>query len=308
MKWIAALTIVLALVTCAGPSAGFLPTTTAERIGQPVGVAEGSDGALIVLHRGFTKNADGFIAEDVIAFVDPRNGTILNSWGAGRFRTTHGLHVDPTGNVWITDIGSHQVFRFTPAGAPLLTLGRADDPGTAPGQFDQPTDVAVTDDGTIFVTDGYGNRRVVKFTAAGEYVTDWGREGSDPGEFLNPHAITISENGQLIVSDRDNHRIQRFTQDGRLVAIHTTPAPVYATLPLTDSTFLFTDYLTRDTVIIGSEVTRIDGETTPVLTRPSLNAASPCRYHDLLVKDGYVYLPDLLSKKVHRYPLPTTRR
>ncbi len=101
-----------------------------------------------------------------------------------------------------------------------MTLGKAGVPGSAPGLFDQPTDVAVAPNGDIFVTDSHRNgtnNRVVKFAPDGRYVTEWGRKGSGPGELSEPHTVAIDSRGRLFVGDRQNNRIQIFDQDGTFI-------------------------------------------------------------------------------------------
>ena len=130
----------------------------------------------------------------------------------------HGLHVDPWDNVWVTDCGRHLVFKFDPAGKLVQILGRDGELGCTDRLFHQPTHVCVLPTGEFFVTDGYGNSRVVKFTAAGERLLEWGTRGIAPGEFHTPHVITLGRDGLLYVSDRENDRVQVFDTQGRLKA------------------------------------------------------------------------------------------
>jgi sugar lactone lactonase YvrE len=123
--------------------------------------------------------------------------------------------------VWITDVGRHLVMKFSPAGELLLTLGDDGKPGCDAQHFDQPTHICVVPSGEIFVTDGYGNSRVVSFSAEGEYRFEWGRRGTGPGEFHTPHVITLGRDELLYVTDRENDRIQAFDQTGRVQAIWT---------------------------------------------------------------------------------------
>jgi DNA-binding beta-propeller fold protein YncE len=131
----------------------------------------------------------------------------------------HGLRVDPWDNVWVTDVGRHLVMRFDPEGKLTLTLGIDGEPGCDDEHFNQPTHACVAPSGEIFVTDGYGNSRVVKFTPEGKFIKDWGQRGTEPGQFHTPHVIVLGRDGYLYVSDRENDRIQIFDQDGALVAI-----------------------------------------------------------------------------------------
>jgi len=161
-------------------------------------------------------------------------GRVVTSFGGGMFIWPHGIDVDAAGNVWVTDAVSaartprgtrgHQVVKFSPNGEVLMVLGTPGTPGDAPGQFNAPSDVAVAQNGDIFVTDGHGNdanNRIQKFSRAGEYISSWGQTGYGPGEFREPHALAIGPDGRLFVADRWNNRIQIFDQDGDFLAIWT---------------------------------------------------------------------------------------
>jgi DNA-binding beta-propeller fold protein YncE len=130
-----------------------------------------------------------------------------------------------TGNLWVTDARGengkgHQVFKFNPDGKVLMTLGKAGVSGSGADLFDQPTDVVVAPDGTIFVTDSHRNgknNRVVKLTKAGKYIKEWGSKGSGPGQISEPHTIALDSQGRVFVGDRENNRIQIFDQEGKLI-------------------------------------------------------------------------------------------
>ena len=153
------------------------------------------------------------------------SGKLVASFGAGMLVWPHGIYVDKGGNVWITDaLGQdgrgQQVFKFSPEGKLLLTLGRAGVAGEGPDTFNQPSDVVVADNGDIFVADGHGgnsNARIVKFSQDGKFIQAWGKKGSAPGEFDTPHALAIDSRGRLFVGDRGNNRIQIFDQDGNVL-------------------------------------------------------------------------------------------
>lgn len=113
-----------------------------------------------------------------------------------------------------------QVFKFSPEGQVLMTLGRAGVVSSDPGLFDEPTDVAIAPNGDIFVTEGHsggtvGNQRVSKFSKDGKFLMSWGKLGNGPGEFNNPHTIALDSRGRVFVGDRSNNRIQIFDQDGK---------------------------------------------------------------------------------------------
>jgi sugar lactone lactonase YvrE len=153
------------------------------------------------------------------------SGKLVKSFGAGMFVSPHGIHVDRQGNVWVADgqgkgAKGHQVFKFSPDGKVLMTLGKAGVAGDGPDAFNQPSDILVAPNLDIFVADGHGgnsNARIVKFSKDGTFIKAWGRKGSGPGEFDTPHSLAIDSSGRLFVADRGNSRIQIFDQDGKLL-------------------------------------------------------------------------------------------
>lgn len=146
------------------------------------------------------------------------DGKLIRSWGEGLFRKPHGLALDREDCVWITDIGAHTVTRLSPDGEPQLQLGTPGEPGNDATHFNQPTDVAIASDGTVYVSDGYGNNRVVIFDRDGNYLKQFGEEGAKPGQFRLPHALVIDAQDRLYVADRSNARIQVFDAQGTFLA------------------------------------------------------------------------------------------
>jgi peptidylamidoglycolate lyase len=155
-----------------------------------------------------------FITGNTIEVFEAASGRHLRSWGANLFVMPHGLTIDRQDNIWLTDVRLHQVFKFRPDGRLLLTVGEARVPGADRSHFNQPTDIAVLPDGSFYVSDGYGNARVIKFSATGEYQFEWGRRGTGPGEFDLPHAIDTDSRGNVYVVDRSNARVQVFDRAG----------------------------------------------------------------------------------------------
>jgi NHL repeat len=148
-------------------------------------------------------------------------GRFITSWGEGRFSSfVHGMTIDRGGHVWITDTGLHTVTEHEPDGTLLRTLGTCGEssPTLYGKPFNMPTGVAFAANDDIFVSDGYGNRRVHRFSPDGELRHSWGEPGNGPGQFALVHFITASADDQLYVCDRENHRIQIFTTTGELVA------------------------------------------------------------------------------------------
>jgi DNA-binding beta-propeller fold protein YncE len=187
-------------------------------------VEPGPNGIIYVVHRCFENSCAGRSEAPILKY--DRSGKLLKTWGAGMFIFPHGATVDRDGNLWVTDARGengkgHQVFKFDPEGNVLMTLGKAGVSGSGADLFDQPTDVVVAPNGTIFVTDSHRNgknNRVVKLTKEGTFIKEWGSKGSGPGQISEPHTIAMDSRGRLFVGDRENNRIQIFDQEGTFIA------------------------------------------------------------------------------------------
>ena len=190
-----------------------------EALGQVAGVAVEPGGDVVVFHRaeriweGEDVGTDP-INSPTLLRLDEATGEVLEAWGQDDFVLPHGLTIDAQGNQWLTDVGLHQVFKFDAQHNLLLALGEPGVAGTDEARFDQPTDVAVAPDGTFYVADGYGNSRILKFSAEGRLLGMWGQAGSGPGEFDVPHGIALDQAGRVYVADRGNARLQIFDGEG----------------------------------------------------------------------------------------------
>jgi DNA-binding beta-propeller fold protein YncE len=165
------------------------------------------NGNIYVFHRN----------ESMPIMAFDKNGKFLRAWGQGMFKTTHFLRTDRDGNVWVTDRGDHQVFKFSPEGTLLLTLGRKGVVGENDSRdaFNGVADLVIARNGDIFIADGEStNTRVVKYSKDGTFVSWWGGKGTEPGQFDEPHSIAIDSDGRLYVGDRRNKRVQVFDQKG----------------------------------------------------------------------------------------------
>ena len=169
---------------------------------------------------------------DPILLYDPA-GNVVTKFGAGLIAWPHGMFVDRDGNVWVADaVGyepvpdgwGHVVYKFSPTGELLMTLGTKGVAGDGPDTFTKPSDVLVAPNGDIFVADGHdagGNNRIVKLSSDGTFIKAWGSVGSEHGEFRDPHALAMDSQGRLFVGDRGNSRIQIFDQEGEHLATWT---------------------------------------------------------------------------------------
>ncbi|XP_064497838.1 peptidyl-glycine alpha-amidating monooxygenase isoform X7 [Pseudopipra pipra] len=201
------------------------------KLGQVSGLALDPENNLVIFHRGdhvwdensfdskfvYQQRGLGPIEQNTILVLNPSNAKLLHSTGKSLFYLPHGLSIDKNGNYWVTDVALHQVFKLGTEGKePLLTLGVALQPGSDKNHFCQPTDVAVDPiTGSIYVSDGYCNSRIIQFSPDGLYVMQWGEESSlgraGPGQFHIPHSLAlIPDFSQLCVADRENGRIQCF--------------------------------------------------------------------------------------------------
>ncbi|XP_048733179.2 peptidyl-glycine alpha-amidating monooxygenase B-like [Ostrea edulis] len=203
------------------------------KVGQVGGIAVDNNKEVVIFHRGsrswgfnsFDQNNNfvdperhGPIKENTLIRVDPSTGHRIESFGSGKFYMPHGLTIDKEGNIWVTDVGLHQVMKI-PKGSqePNLTLGVHLTPGSDDTHFCKPTDVAVASDGNFFVSDGYCNGRIMKFSKEGKLLHQWGNmfQGSvhsaGNADFFIPHSLTLIESRDTIcVADREHGRIQCF--------------------------------------------------------------------------------------------------
>lgn len=180
------------------------------------------DGSIYAIHRCHENSCDGRPEPPILKFDS--SGKLIKAWGEGMFVFPHGATVDAQGNLWVTDEQGkdgkgQQVFKFSPEGKVLMTLGKAGVASDAPGLFNQPTDVAIAPNGDIFVTEGHAptpaNNRVQKFDKNGKFIKSWGHTGSGPGEFNAPHTIALDSRGRVLVGDRNNNRVEIFDRDGK---------------------------------------------------------------------------------------------
>lgn len=171
--------------------------------------------------------------ETPILVFNPQ-GKFLYSWGKGMIAGPHGIYIDANDNVFCDDSKDHVVSKFTTDGKLLMTLGLkgvASDSGSVKGNFktvkkgagpfNVPTKVATSKSGDIFVSDGYGNARVHRFSAEGKHIKSWGEPGTGPGQFNLPHGIAVDDSNNVYVADRENERIQVFDVEGNLKSIWT---------------------------------------------------------------------------------------
>jgi DNA-binding beta-propeller fold protein YncE len=209
--------------------------------GRVWGVASGvypdRDGRHIwILERCGGDNCAGTDVDPILKF--DLDGNLVTSFGAGLLAWPHGFHIDSAGNIWVTEgapVGvrrgeagfalgmGHQVFKFSPTGELLMTLGEAGVAGDGPDHFNGPSGVAVAPNGDIWIVDGHrgGNNRLIRFSSDGRFMGSWGggvgSESAEPSRFNDPHGLAIDSQGRILVADRGNNRIQIFDPEGNYI-------------------------------------------------------------------------------------------
>jgi sugar lactone lactonase YvrE len=178
-------------------------------LGECSGVAVDKDDNVWVFNRG---------PHPVIEFS--KSGQMLRAWTEVPVKSSHGIRVDPAGNVWLIDVAGHKILKMSPEGRVLMAIGAVGDaPGTQDMKdaFNRPTNVAFGKDGGFFISDGYVNARVVRYSKDGDYLKQWGAKGTGDGQFDLVHDVVFDSRGRLYVADRNNWRIQIFDQDGKFL-------------------------------------------------------------------------------------------
>lgn len=188
------------------------------QMGEAAGVAVDRNGHVFVFHRpgrGFDTSATEVLQEPAVLEIDAESGSLIRAWGAKTFLVPHGITIDGDNNVFLTDVGLHQVFKFSSEGRPIFAVGEPRVGKWDATHFNQPTDIAIRPDGSFFVSDGYVNSRVARFDRNGKWLGEWGKKGAGEGEFSNPHGLSFVPGGtDVLVADRENSRLQLFDGTG----------------------------------------------------------------------------------------------
>ncbi len=265
---------------------GFFQLPPGEHFVEPAGVAVNSAGHVYIFHRG---------KHPLMEF--DASGKFLRSIADDLFVTAHMVRVDAEGNIWTADVGSHVVLKLSPEGRVLLALGRMRIPGDDVLHFNQPTDVALDRDGNIYVADGYGNSRVLKFDRFGNVLLGWGMKGTGAGQFDTPHSIAID--GDLVyVGDRENARIQIFDTQGRYLREWKLGHPFG--LVLTPDHFLYmADAIAGRILKIGP-----DGKVVGILRGPEPGKGPHFDPHEIAVgNDGSIFTAEVLGWRAQKFRL-----
>ena len=188
------------------------------QMGEAAGVAVDTRGHVFVFHRpgrGFDPAATETLKEAAVLEIDADTGRLIRAWGANTFLVPHGITIDRDNNIFLTDVGLHQVFKFSHDGTLILAVGEPRVGKWDATHFNQPTDVAIRPDGSFYVSDGYVNSRVALFDKNGTWLREWGRKGDGEGEFSNPHGLSlVPGDTDVVIADRENSRLQLFAGAG----------------------------------------------------------------------------------------------
>jgi peptidylamidoglycolate lyase len=255
---------------------------------------------------------DSLISSNTIFLLDKETGKVLSSWGANLFIMPHGLAVDEQNNVWVTDVALNQVFKFSHHGELLLTLGEAKIAGNDSTHFNRPTDVAIANDGSFYVSDGYRNSRIIKFSKEGKFLFAWGIRGTGRGEFNIPHGLSLDSHGNVLVADRENNRIQVFDMDGNFLAEwKNKQATLLMSLSVDQVGHVFAvDYNYIEDSVMGADIIQLDSGLNLITRfgRSDSSGDTSALFHDIAVdKKGNIYVANILGHKVQKFK-PTSSR
>jgi DNA-binding beta-propeller fold protein YncE len=275
---------------------------------QVSSVAISPRGTILVLHRGahpimefensgkFVRSlGDGMFSEGKVGAIPQANWTDDKSHYSAVYGPAgctscgaHSVRVDPQGNIWLIDATGHVIYKMNADWKEIMRLGTKGVSGTGPNHFNLPTDVAFAPNGDVYVSDGYGSARVVKYSRDGKFLAQWGIRGKGPGEFGLPHNLVIDEQGRVYVTDRDNQRIEVFDSNGKFLSQWTGTGGISG-LAITKDQRIWTGGTLRD----------LDGNVLGRLPGPGTSGA-----HGVAVTEsGDVYLAQL-SGVVQKFVKP----
>lgn len=258
--------------------------------GECSGVAVDKDDNVWVFNRG---------PHPVIQF--DKSGKMLRAWKEVPVTSSHGIRVDADGNIWAVDVAGHTIFKFSPAGRILMVFGNAyKQPGNndAVHAFDRPTGVAFAANGDIYISDGYGNSRIVKLNKDGEYLRQWGTKGTGDGQFDLVHDVAVDSRGRVYVCDRSNSRVQIFDADGNFLGKWTDVGqPWGITYSVRENALYMCDG--RDERVVKLN---LDGQILGVLGGPGKGPGKFHFAHNIAVDStGAIYVAEIRNWRVQKF-------
>jgi len=283
------------------PVANWPHLPPASNFRETPGIAADPRGHVFVIHRG----------EHPIMEFDPE-GKFVRAFGDTLFDRAHAVRFDPEGNLWAVDDGSHVVMRLDAEGHVKMVLGRYRKPGDSvtpahPGPrgirdedvllFNRPTDVAFAPNGDFYVSDGYGNSRVVKFSKDGRFLKTWGTKGAAPGQFNTPHSVVVDKQGHVYVADRENYRIQIFDANGEFLKQWTHVGAPWGLYITPDQTLFMCDGYNNRVLKLNLEGRILGG-----FGSPGKRPGEFSYVHNLSVgPDGAIYTAEILNWRPQKF-------
>ena len=251
------------------------------------GVAIDNDDNIYLFHRGTPPVA-----------VFTREGSYLRGFGEDIIKGgAHGITFAPDQTLWVTDINEHVLMQFTKEGKLLKTIGERGKPGETGRNFNKPTNMTFNPSGDFFVTDGYGNSRVVKFNANCEYQFAWGDSGNAPSQFYWPHGAAIDSKGTLYICDRQNSRIQIFTQNGEFITMWTKFGQPWGIDITPDDKIYIADGLNNKVYILNT-----NGDVLTSWGTKGTGAGEFDLAHGIAVDSkGDVYVTEVTNKRIQKF-------
>ena len=258
--------------------------------GETAGVAVDSKDNVWVFHRG---------DRPVLRF--DKSGKLLGSWERPPVVSSHGIAAGPDGAVWLIDTNGHSVMKLSPEGRLLMVIANA---GRLPGDnsaeyaFNRPTHMAFRPDGGFYVSDGYGNSRVVQYTKDGEHVRHWGGMGVEPGRFNTVHSVAVDGQGKVYVADRTNDRIQVFDADGKFLTAWTDIGQPWGLAYFAKEDAIYMCDGLNNRIVKLSLDGRIQGQLSSFGKTPGkLDFA----HHLSLDSDGSIYVAEIKNWRVQKF-------
>jgi DNA-binding beta-propeller fold protein YncE len=272
------------------PVEGWAKLPEGWNFGECSGVAVDKNDNVWVFNRG---------PHPVIEF--DRSGKMLRAWTEVPVKSAHGIRVDPDGNIWLIDVAGHKVLKMSQDGRLLMVIGAVGDaPGdlTSPAAFNRPTNVAFAPDGNFFITDGYVNSRVAKFSKGGDYIKQWGAKGTGDSEFNIVHDVVIDSQGRLYIADRENWRIQIFDQEGRFLGKWTNIGAAWGLAYVAGENAIYTTDGRNDRVF----KLNMEGQVIGTLGSHGKTAGKFHYPHSIAVDStGAIYVAEILNWRVQKF-------
>src|SRR5262249_53141579 len=260
------------------------------KMGAPSSVAILAGGDILVFNRG----------EHPFMEFDAK-GTLVRTFGEGRYVRPHGMRLDSEGNIWTTDVAGHTVTKMSSRGEVLMTLGTRGQPGSwneTSHLMQEPADIAFGPQGDVFVVEGHGRGegRVLRFNKSGTLLASWGGIGKAPGPFDQPHSILVND-GQVFVADRENRRVQIFDLNGKYIKEWK-----FAGLPC--GLYLSADRQLYLASGFAGQILRLDanGKAIGMMGQPGKGLGEFGEAHYMtFTPDGDIYVADTINAVLHKF-------